>query len=80
MGRVLTLPMHIRPATIDDAPTILEILSAHETPLIGRVNATLEDVLDDLVDPSWNIETDGWLVFADDGTPRLGVGGRQGRR
>src|SRR5581483_4700623 len=69
MGRVLTLPMRIRPVTPDDAETILDIQSAHEIPLIGRPNATLEDVIDDLADPHWNIETDGWLAFAGDGTP-----------
>lgn len=69
MGRVLTLPMRIRPATIDDAQIILDIQSAHEVPLIGRPNSTLEDVIDDLGDPGWNIETDGWLAFAGDGTP-----------
>jgi ribosomal protein S18 acetylase RimI-like enzyme len=61
--------MHIRPATIDDAPAILDILTAHEVPLIGRANATLEDVVDDLGEPGWNIETDGWLAHAGDGTP-----------
>jgi ribosomal protein S18 acetylase RimI-like enzyme len=61
--------MRIRPATLDDAQIILDIQTAHEVPLIGKPNATLEDVLDDLADPHWNIETDGWLAFTDDGLP-----------
>jgi mycothiol synthase len=61
--------MRFRPATIDDAPIILDIITAHETPLIGQANATLEDVADELVEPGWEAETDGWLVFADDDTP-----------
>ncbi len=66
MGAVKTVPMRIRPATLDDAPAIFDIQSAHETPLIGQPNSTLEDVLDELADPHWNLETDGWLAFDDD--------------
>jgi ribosomal protein S18 acetylase RimI-like enzyme len=55
----------VRPATVDDAQIIFEVQSAHETPLIGGPNGTLEDVLDELVEPGFNPETDGWLVLAD---------------
>lgn len=59
----------VRPATVEDAETIFAIQSAHETPLIGSPNATLEDVVDELVEPGFDIETDGWLVLTDTGEP-----------
>jgi ribosomal protein S18 acetylase RimI-like enzyme len=57
----------VRPATVDDAQIIFEVEAAHETPLIGRPNATLEDVVDELVEPDFQAETDGWLVLTDSG-------------
>ncbi len=56
-----------RPATVDDAQIIFEVQAAHETPLIGGPNATLEDVLDELVEPDWDASADGWLVHTDSG-------------
>ncbi len=57
----------VRPATVDDAQIIFEVQAAHETPLIGAPNATVEDVLDELIEPDWAAATDGWLVQTDSG-------------
>lgn len=57
----------VRPATIDDALTIFDIQAAHETPLLGKPGATLEDVADELVEPDFDPDNDGWLVSTDTG-------------
>lgn len=56
----------VRRATVDDAQTILDITAAHNVPLIGDPNATLDDVTDELVEPGFDLATDGWLVSSAD--------------
>jgi len=51
-----------RRATVDDATDIFDIIAAHHTSFIGKPDATLEEVLDELVEPDWDINEDGWLV------------------
>src|SRR5688500_2154104 len=64
----LPIGYHTRRATIDDAETIFDIQTAHDTPIIGGPNATLADVADELLEPEFDSDTDSWLVFAEDGT------------
>jgi mycothiol synthase len=64
-----------RPATVDDAEIIHAVQSAHEIPLIGRPNSTLEDVRDELVEPDFAVGVDGFLIFpAADPTTAVGWG------
>ncbi|HEX6682332.1 MAG TPA: GNAT family N-acetyltransferase [Candidatus Limnocylindrales bacterium] len=51
-----------RPATTEDAKDIYDIICAHQVPVLGKPDTTLEDVADELIEPAWDITTDGWLV------------------
>jgi GNAT superfamily N-acetyltransferase len=53
----------MRRATADDAEIIFEVQAAHEVPIIGRPNATLDDVRDELVEPDFDLDADGFLIF-----------------
>lgn len=53
----------MRPPRMDDAEAILGMITAHNTPLIGFADFTLDDVRDELAEPGYDPETDGWLVF-----------------
>ncbi|GIH11025.1 hypothetical protein Rhe02_90920 [Rhizocola hellebori] len=70
----MLLGYQVRPATVDDAQIIFEVEAAHETPLVGKPNATLEDVVDELVEPDFDSETDGWLVLTDSESVAVGWG------
>jgi ribosomal protein S18 acetylase RimI-like enzyme len=52
-----------RRPTADDAKDIYEVISAHQTAVIGKPDTTLEDVQDELVEPGFDIAQDAWLVF-----------------
>jgi mycothiol synthase len=52
-----------RRATVTDAEIIYGVQAAHETPIIGGPNATVEDVADELAEPDFDLDTDGYLVF-----------------
>jgi len=56
-----------RAATIDDAKDIYDVIAAHQVPVVGKPDTTLEDVVDELAEPDWNIDTDGWLVHDPEG-------------
>ena len=58
-----------RAPTPDDAEALLELIAAYNTPLVGHADYTLDDVRDGLVEPGFDPERDGWLVF--DGAGRL---------
>lgn len=51
-----------RPATVDDAKDIFDVITAHQVPVLGEPDTTLEDIQDELVDPQWDIAADGRLV------------------
>ena len=51
-----------RAATTDDAKDIYDVIAAHQVPVVGKPDTTLEDVADELVEPAWDITKDGWLV------------------
>jgi len=57
-----------RAATIDDAKEICDVIAAHQVPVLGKADTTLEEVVDELAEPGWDIDTDGWLVHDPDGT------------
>ncbi|MEU8383877.1 GNAT family N-acetyltransferase [Streptosporangium sp. NPDC048865] len=58
-----------RRPTAGDAREIHELVSLCDTQVIGKADMTLDDVADQLNDPSFDPESDGWLVH--DGTGRL---------
>ncbi|MGN9809987.1 GNAT family N-acetyltransferase [Micromonospora sp. BQ11] len=55
--------MTVRRATEADAEVIFDVQAAHNVPVAGEANATVEDVADELVEPGFDLDTDGWLVF-----------------
>ncbi|WP_162906998.1 GNAT family N-acetyltransferase [Allorhizocola rhizosphaerae] len=59
----------VRRPGLGDARDILAIETAHNVPLVGDANATLDDVIDELNEPAWSAETDGWLVRTEAGEP-----------
>ena len=52
-----------RAPRLEDAELILELTSAYNTRIIGFADATLGDVTDELSEPTFDPETDGWLVI-----------------
>lgn len=53
----------------EDAREIHALISLCDTQVIGKADMTLDDVTDELNEPAFDRETDGWLVH--DGTGRL---------
>jgi len=56
-----------RRATLDDVEAIFEVVAAHNIPVCGDPNSTLEDVADELVEPGFDLDTDSWLIQDADG-------------
>lgn len=63
-----------RAPRLEDAEQLLELVSAYNTRIIGSADYTLDDARDELLEPGFDPETDGWLVF--DGTGELAGCGR----
>lgn len=59
----------VRRATIDDADAIFAIKAAHDVAVLGRVDMTLDDVRDELREPDFDLDRDGWLAHDDAGAP-----------
>jgi ribosomal protein S18 acetylase RimI-like enzyme len=57
----------IRRPEADDAAAIHELVAAHDTDVLGRPDATLDDVADQLADPGFDPGRDGWLAHDQDG-------------
>ncbi|MGH3648379.1 MAG: GNAT family N-acetyltransferase [Micromonosporaceae bacterium] len=55
-----------RAPRLDDAPRILEFVAGYNTRIVGFADYTLDDVRNELIEPGFNLDTDGWLVL--DGT------------
>ncbi|MFF5210952.1 GNAT family N-acetyltransferase [Streptosporangium sp. NPDC000396] len=53
----------------EDAGDIHELISLCDTQVIGKADMTLDDVVDQLNEPAFDKETDGWVVH--DGSRRL---------
>ncbi|MEV0347495.1 GNAT family N-acetyltransferase [Nonomuraea sp. NPDC050680] len=51
-----------------DAPAIHELVAACDLAVIGVPDATPADIADELAEPDFDLDTDGWLVHDADGT------------
>lgn len=61
-------PMHsISRPRVDDAATIHELVAAYDTSIIGGPDMTLDDIADELAEPGFDRDRDGWLVRDDSG-------------
>ncbi|MDQ3293806.1 MAG: GNAT family N-acetyltransferase [Actinomycetota bacterium] len=56
-----------RRPTPDDAKAIFDLVAARNTAILGFADLTLDDVSDELVEPGFDREADGWLVDDDSG-------------
>ncbi|WP_433444333.1 GNAT family N-acetyltransferase [Nonomuraea sp. CA-141351] len=52
---------------MEDAPAIHELIAAYDTAVIGAPDVTLDDVADELVEPGFDRDRDGWLTRGSDG-------------
>ncbi|MFD9948456.1 GNAT family N-acetyltransferase [Nonomuraea sp. NPDC059023] len=59
----------IRRPQIEDAAAIHDLVSACDLAVLGRVDTTLDDIADELVEPEFDRDTDGWLAEDSDGRP-----------
>ncbi|MFC0625164.1 GNAT family N-acetyltransferase [Kribbella deserti] len=50
-----------------DAADILEVVSAYNTRVVGYPDCTLDDIFDNMAEPGFDPETDGWLVHTEAG-------------
>ncbi|WP_158850980.1 GNAT family N-acetyltransferase [Saccharothrix deserti] len=53
----------VRPPKLDDAETVLGLVQAYTTAVVGFADYTLDDVRDELTRPEFDPERDAWLVF-----------------
>ena len=67
-----------RRATPDDAGAIFELVAERNTSVVGFADITMDDIVDELDEPGFDRERDGWLVHGDDGR-LLGWGWAFGR-
>jgi ribosomal protein S18 acetylase RimI-like enzyme len=56
----------VRPPTRADAPAILALIAARNIAAVGFADYTLADMVDELTEPGFDPETDGWLVLSGD--------------
>ncbi|MFI6179592.1 GNAT family N-acetyltransferase [Nonomuraea sp. NPDC051191] len=47
---------------VDDAADIHELVASYDTEVIGSPDMTLDDVADELVEPGFDLDRDGWLA------------------
>lgn len=52
----------VRRPRIDDAAQIHELVAACDRAVLGRVDSTLADIQDWLLEPAFDLDRDGWLV------------------
>src|SRR5258705_2226434 len=57
----------LRPATLDDAPAVLEIMRACDIAITGKSEESLENVVTEWDTPGLNLETDVRVISAPDG-------------
>ncbi len=65
MTAVLPSSYTVRPPTLEDAQAVLELVSDYNISVVGFADYTLDDAQDELSEPGFDPETDGWLVFDD---------------
>jgi GNAT superfamily N-acetyltransferase len=63
MTAVLPSSYTVRPPAKEDAQAFLELVSDYNTSVVGFADFTMEDAEDQLSEPGFEPETDGWLVF-----------------
>lgn len=56
----------VRPPTKADAEAILALIAARNIEAVGFADFTLDDMVDELTEPGFDPETDGWLVHSGD--------------
>ena len=56
-----------RRATPEDAVAIFELVAGRNTAVVGFADVTMDDIVDELDEPGFDRERDGWLVHVDDG-------------
>ncbi|MGP3959353.1 GNAT family N-acetyltransferase [Nonomuraea sp. 3N208] len=60
--------MHtLRRPRVEDAAAMYDLISAYETAVLGAPDMTLQDVQDELVEPDFDRDKDGWLAQDADG-------------
>lgn len=64
MTAVLPTGHTFRRPTKDDAEAIFDLVAARNTAVVGFADFTLDDMVDELTEPGFDIDQDGWLVFA----------------
>jgi ribosomal protein S18 acetylase RimI-like enzyme len=72
MTAVLPATHTVRPPSKEDAKAVLALVSEYNTSVIGFADYTLEDAEDQLTEPGFVPQTDGWLVC--DGDRPVGYG------
>jgi mycothiol synthase len=64
MTAALPIGHTFRRPTTDDAEAIFELVAARNLAAIGSADFTLDDMTDELAEPGFDLDQDGWLVFA----------------
>jgi len=78
MADVLPAPLAVRRPTTNDAEAIHHLVSSCDIAAIGRSDTTLDDVVDELVEPDFSLDRDGWLVHEGDRLVGYGWACRKG--
>lgn len=63
MTAVLPAGHTFRRPTKDDAEAIYELVAAYNTTVVGWADFTFDDMVDELAEPGFDLDQDGWLVF-----------------
>ncbi len=64
MTAVLPTGLTFRRPSKDDAGAIYELVGAYNTAIVGWPDFTFDDMVDELSEPGFDLDQDGWLVFA----------------
>ncbi|WP_020387205.1 GNAT family N-acetyltransferase [Kribbella catacumbae] len=64
MTAELPTGLTFRRPTKDDAEAIYGLVAAHNTAVVGWPDFTFDDMVDELTEPGFDLDQDGWLVFA----------------
>ncbi|WP_113700449.1 GNAT family N-acetyltransferase [Nonomuraea lactucae] len=59
----------LRRPRAEDAAAIHELVAACDLAVLGRVDATLDDIADELAEPGFDLDRDGWLAHDSGGRP-----------
>ncbi|MCU1370840.1 MAG: family N-acetyltransferase [Ilumatobacteraceae bacterium] len=59
----------VRPPVAEDAEAVFGLFAAHNTAVIGSPDLTLDDIVEELGEPGFELATDAWLAHDGDGRP-----------